>query len=409
MSASVRPASFQSLVLMTSPSVEKSLGAQYELVVDGERVDQGRQEVAGVGQVVAVRVEGAVADVARELVGRDVEDVRRVVAGEALAELLGEVGGDGHLGLDAALLRPRRHGVLDRLGLGVAGRADQDGELPGRLRGVVVALRSRSRRRRGRGWRCGEGEGGQHAAVPETVLHVLLLAGGAGGDGTVRCGWSRGRRARAGAGSADGWGSPASICSRAATRSAATCSSGWRRLVSPGVVRAAAGELSKPVTATSGPARRPRSSRARSTPRARVSDEQTIAVAGSAGVEEPVGRGAAGVEVVGLLGVQVAVEPEGGRARRASPGGGRDRSRSPRGQPTYAIRRCPCAGDVLGGGADAGAAVDVDPGQLVVAVPRAAEGRERDAQLAQAATRPSSVWVLASTNASTAVVASRSR
>ena len=41
------------------------------------------------------------------------------------------------------------------------------------------------------------------------------------------------------------------------------------------------------------------------------------------------------------------------------------------------------AGHVLGGGADAGAAVDVDPGQVLVAVPGPAERGERDVQLAQ--------------------------
>ncbi len=228
--------------------------------------------------------------------------------------------------------------------------------------------------------------------------------------GTVRCGWSRGRRARAGAGSADGSG-----CRRRASARgrrpgrAATCSSGWRRLVSPGVVSAAAGELSKPVTATSGPARRPRSLRARSD-----AEGEGVGRADDRGgrvgrVEQPVGGGPAGVEVVGLLGVQVGLEAEVGERRRASPGAGRGRSRS----------RGASRGARSGGGpapATCWVAARMPERPSTSTQARSSSPSHERPNVAngtpssrRAATRPSSVWVLASTNASTAVVARSSR
>ena len=103
-----------------------------------------------------------------------------------------------------------------------------------------------------------------------------------------------------------------------------------------------AGELSKPVTATSKPG-----SLAAVVEGAQDAESERVGGADDrggrvAGVEEPVRSGAAGVEVVGLLGVEVAVEPE--VAERVEPSLATVAAGlGSRGQPTYAIRRCPCA------------------------------------------------------------------
>src|SRR5690606_10192727 len=85
-------------------------------------------KVGGVLDVIAVGGEGAVRGVAGHGVGREVEDVRRRAGGEALGELLVEIGGGDDLDSRPRALRPLRGGVLDSLGLGVAGGTDEQGK-----------------------------------------------------------------------------------------------------------------------------------------------------------------------------------------------------------------------------------------------------------------------------------------
>jgi hypothetical protein len=67
------------------------LGDTVELAVVRERLTQSGVEVVLPGEAVAVRFETARTRVRREACGVDVEDVRRVVRGEALTELLAYV------------------------------------------------------------------------------------------------------------------------------------------------------------------------------------------------------------------------------------------------------------------------------------------------------------------------------
>ncbi len=114
------------------------LGQAHQLAVVGEGGAQLLGEVVGVLDLVAVGVQGAASGVVRELVGVDVEGVRRLVPGERLGELLVHVLGDVDGHLVAGLLGVRGRRFLDGLGLGVAGAGYQHRQV---LAGAGVLLR----------------------------------------------------------------------------------------------------------------------------------------------------------------------------------------------------------------------------------------------------------------------------